>query len=499
MGATTKQGSALLSEPQESYGKLKNYIGGKWVESRSTDVRDVVNPATGEVIAQVPYSTPEEVAEAVEVAQKAFEKWQDEPPVRRARPFFILKHLLEEHLEDLSLTLVQEMGKTMSDARAELRRAIEEIECACGIPTLMKGDIHDTISPNIDLEVIYVPLGVFFMVPSFNFPTLVPLEYMPYAVACGNTYIDKPSPIVPISQVRVFELIDQCGFPPGVMNLVHGDADVVNALMQHPDTKGFSFVGSTPVGKKLYADAAALGKRGQSATGAKNHFIVMPDADLDLTVSAIMSSFFGAAGQRCLAGSVLVPVGDVYEPLMERVIAAAKQIKVGYGMDESVNLGPVVTQKAKERIVGMINRGVEEGARLVLDGRNVQVEGYPNGAFVGPTIFDDVTPEMSIAQEEIFGPVASVLRVESLDEALDLIRNSRFGHSGILFTSNGSAARKFKHKVTTGNVGINIGVAATQAYATLGGTKESAYGDLHGRSESVLFFTERKIVVSRWG
>jgi malonate-semialdehyde dehydrogenase (acetylating) / methylmalonate-semialdehyde dehydrogenase len=495
----TQQAPALLAEPQKSYGKLRNYIGGNWVESRSTDVRDVVNPATGKVIAQVPYSTPEEVTEAVQVAQAAFLTWQDEPPVRRARPFFILKHLMEEHIEDLSQTLVQEMGKTIADARAELRRAIEEVECACGIPSLMKGDIHDTISSNIDLQVLYRALGVFFMVPSFNFPMLVPLEYMPYAVACGNTYITKPSPIVPISQVRIFELIEQCGFPPGVINLVHGDADVVNALMQHPDTKGFSFVGSTPVGRQLYADAAAQGKRGQCATGAKNHFVVMPDADLNATVSAILSSFFGAAGQRCLAGSVLVPVGEIYQPLMDKLVAAASKMKIGYGLDESVQLGPLVTRKAKERIVGMINKGVEEGARLILDGRDVEVEGYPNDAFLGPTIFDDVTPDMTVAQEEIFGPVACVIRANDLDEALGLIQRSRFGHSAILFTSSGAAARKFLHKATTGNIGINIGVAATQAYATLGGIKESAFGDLHGRSESVLFFTDRKIVVSRWG
>ncbi len=494
----TQQASTLLAEPKKHYGKLRNYVGGRWVESSSTDVRDIVNPATGEVIAQVPYSTPEEVTEAIQVAKEAFRTWQYEPPVRRARPFFILKHLMEEHFESLARTLVQEMGKTISDARAEMRRAIEEVECACGIPTLMKGYLHDTISPNIDLDVLYVPLGVFFMVPSFNFPALVPLEYLPYAVACGNTYINKPSPIVPISQVRIFELIEQCGFPPGVINLVHGDADVVNTLMEHPDTQGFSFVGSTPVGKMLYAKAAALGKRGQCATGAKNHFVVMPDADLDATVAAILSSFFGAAGQRCLAGSILVPVGDIYEPLVDRLVAAASKMKLGYGMDESVELGPVVTQKAKERIVGYINKGVEQGARLLLDGRGVQVEGYPNGAFVGPTIFDDVTPDMVIAQEEIFGPVACIIRAKDLDEALGMIERSRFGHSAMLFTASGAAARKFQHQATCGNIGINIGVAATQAYATLGGLKESAYGDLHGRSESVLFFTDRKIVIARW-
>lgn len=482
----------------DHYGRLKNYINGKWVDSRSTDVRDIVNPATGEVIAHVPYSTPDEVKEAVRAAKAAFKTWQEVPPVRRARLFFTLKQLMEEQSEALSKVLVQEMGKTIADARAELRRAIEEIECASGIPSLMKGDLHDTVSPDIDLNVVYVPRGVFFMVPSFNFPALVPLEYMPYAVACGNTYIVKPSPIVPISQVRIFELIERCGFPPGVVNLVHGDADVVDALMESPDTEGFSFVGSTPVGKMLYARAAQNGKRGQCATGAKNHVVVMPDADLDKTVTAILSSFFGAAGQRCLAGSVLVPVGDVYEPLVKQLVAAASKMKIGYGMDEDVDLGPVVTQKAKERILGYISQGAEEGARLLLDGRNVQVEGYPKGAFVGPTIFDDVSLDMVIAKEEIFGPVCCIVRAKDLDQALERIRASRFGHSAMLFTSSGATARRFQHQADCGNIGINIGVAATQAYATLGGLKESAYGDLHGRSESVLFFTDRKIVVSRW-
>ena len=489
----------LLPVPQQSYGTLRNYVGGKWVESRSTDIRDVVNPATGEVVARVPMSTREEVDEAVRVAQEAFESWRREPPVKRARPFFILKQLMEENLEELSRVLVHEMGKTISDARMELRRAIEEVECACGIPSLMKGYVHDTVSPNIDLTVTNVPMGVFFMVPSFNFPTLVPLEYMPYAVACGNTYVNKPSSTVPVSQVKVFELIDRCGFPPGVMNLVHGSHDVVDALMQHPLTQGFSFVGSSPVGAKLYADAAALGKRGQVAGGAKNHFVVMPDADLDLTINAIISSFFGAAGQRCLAGSVLVPVGDVAGPLLERLIPAAKAMKLGNGLDETVDLGPVVTQKARRRIVGMIDTAVAQGARVVLDGRDVRVDGYPDGAFVGPTILDDVTPDMTIAQEEVFGPVASIIRAEDLDGALDLIHRSRFGHTGILFTTSGAAARKFQHETTTGNVGINVGVAATAAYATLGGMRETGYGDLHGRSESVLFFTERRVVVSRWG
>jgi len=490
--------TTLLPEPQQHYGKLENYVGGQWVESTSADVRDVVNPATGEVIAHVPYSTREEVLEAISVADEAFETWKDVSPVKRARHFFTLKKLMDEHAEELARTLVQEMGKTIREARGELRRAIEEVETACGIPTLTKGYLTEELAHALDLKVVYVPLGVFFMVPSFNFPALVPLEYYPYAVASGNTYINKPSPLVPISQVKIFELIDQCGFPPGVLNLVHGDAEVVNTLLESPDTRGFSFVGSTPVGKMLYEKAGQLGKRAQCATGAKNHFVVMPDADLDKTVKAILSSFFGCAGQRCLAGSVLVPVGDVYEPLKAKLLEAASQMKVGYGLDEEVALGPVVTEAAKNRIVGYIYKGVEEGAKLLLDGRDVEVEGYPNGTFVGPTIFDEATSDMVIAREEIFGPVVTIVRAQDLNEALETIEASRFGHSAMIFTASGSAARAFQRRATCGNIGVNIGVAATQSFATLGGLKDSAYGDLHGRSESVLFYTDRKIVVSRW-
>jgi len=488
----------LLPEPKAGYGTLKNYVGGEWKESTSGVLRDVVNPATGEVIARVPDSSPAEVAEAVAIAKEAFQDWRFTSAVKRARPFFALKTLLEENKEDLARSLVQEMGKTIKDARAEMLRAIEEIEAACSIPTTTRGYQQENIGPSLDLKVTYVPRGVFFMVPSFNFPAMVPLEYLPYAVAAGCTYINKPSSRVPISQVRIFELIDQCGFPPGVINLVHGGAGVVNALMEHPDTEGFSFVGSTAVGAELYAKAASLGKRGQAATGAKNHFVVMPDADVDTVVSAALSSFFGAGGQRCLAGSVLVPVGDIYEPLRDAFVEAASKWKLGSGLDEAVDLGPVVTHRDRDRINSMIDTAVGQGAVPLLDGRNPEVPDWPNGAFVGPTVLDGVTPDMEIAQEEVFGPVAAISAVADLDEALALIERSRYGHSAMLFTKDGSAARYFESRVPVGNVGINVGVPATQSWATLGGLKESGYGAVHGRGESFLFFTDRKIVASRW-
>lgn len=489
---------AVLPEPRSDYGRLRNYVGGVWRESASSRTRDVVNPATGKAIAQVPLSTTEEVNEAVSVAKEAFEKWRSVSPVKRARPFFMLKHLLETNREEIARTLVQEMGKTILEARAEMTRAIEEVECACGIPSLTKGDFTQQLAAGLDLRLAHVPLGVFFMVPAFNFPAMVPLEYLPYAVGCGNTYIVKPASPVPLTQVRIFELIDECGFPPGVINLVHGSRDVVSDLLENPDTRGFSLVGSTPVGHDLYARAAQLGKRAQCATGAKNHFVVMPDADLDRTVKAIMDSFFGCAGQRCLAGAVLVPVGEIGDPLVERLTEAASKVRLGYGLDETAQLGPVVTQGAKERIVGYIEQGVQEGAELLLDGRGVVVDGYPDGAFVGPTVFDRVTPSMTIAREEIFGPVLSTIRVENLEEAILLTKASRFGHSAMIYTADGNAARRFEYEVECGNVGVNVGIAATQSFSTLGGLKASGYGDLHGRSESVLFFTDRKIIVSRW-
>lgn len=487
----------LLPEPQAEYGTLKNYVGGEWKDSTGS-LRDVVNPATGQVIARVPDSTPQEVDEAVTVAKEAFQEWKHTSVVKRTRPFFHLKYLLEEHQEDLARSLVQEMGKTIKDARAEMLRASEEIEAACAIPTTTRGYQQENIGPQLDLKVTYIPRGVFFMVPSFNFPAMVPLEYLPYAVAAGCTYINKPSSRVPITQVRIFELIDQCGFPPGVINLIHGGATVVNALMGHPDTEGFSFVGSTQVGAALYAKAASLGKRGQAATAAKNHFVVMPDADLDTVVNAALASFFGAGGQRCLAGSVLVPVGEIYEPLRDRFVEAASQWKLGYGLDETVDLGPVVTHRDRDRINGMIDTAVAEGAVPLLDGRNPDVPDWQNGAFVGPTILDGVTPDMRIAQDEVFGPVAAISALDSLDEAIALIERSRYGHSAMLFTTSGSVARSFESRVPVGNIGINVGVPATQAWATLGGLKESGYGAVHGRGESYLFFTDRKIVAQRW-
>lgn len=488
----------MLEEPKSDYGTLRNYVNGEWTESTSDSFEHVVDPATGKVIAQVPNSSQEDVDKAVSAAAEAFGDWKRTSVVQRTRPFFRLKQLLEDHKEDLARTLVQEMGKVIKEARGEMLRAIEEIEATCAVPTTTRGYHQENIGPNLNLRVTYIPRGVFFMVPSFNFPAMVPLEYYPYAVAAGCTFVNKPSPQVPITQTRIFELIDECGFPPGVLNLVHGGRDVVHNLMEHPGTEGFSFVGSSKVGAELYAKAASLGKRGQAATGAKNHFVVMPDADFEKAADAAMSAFFGAGGQRCLAGAVLVPVGEAHEPMRDLLVEKASQWRLGHGLDETSDLGPVVSRSARDRIVTMVDRAIGEGAEPLLDGRDVNVAEWPEGAFVGPTILDGVTPDMEIAREEVFGPVAAISAVDTMDEAISLIDRSRYGHSAVIFTRSGASGREFESRVPVGNIGVNVGVPATQSWATLGGLKESAYGSLHGRAESVLFYTDRKIVAERW-
>ena len=478
---------------------LKNYIDGEWVESQSKELLEVRNPATDEVIAHVPLSTVEEVGETARAAQEAFQDWRETTPYARARYMFRLKNLMEERFEDLAQIIVREHGKILDEARGEVRRGIENVEVAAGVPSLMMGYNMEDVSQGIDEDCVYQPVGVFCCVTPFNFPNMVPLWFLPYAVACGNTYIVKPSELCPMSQNILFELFDEADFPPGVVNLVHGDKRAVDALLDHPDVRGFSFVGSTPVGKYIYTRAAANGKRAQCQTGAKNCLVVMPDAVLDKTVPSIMSSAFGTAGQRCLAGALVIAVGDVYESLKDKLLESAARIKVGDGLDEAVQMGPVVSQKSLDRILGYVEKGIKEGATLLLDGRDIQVEGYPNGYFIGPTIFTDVTSDMVIAREEIFGPVLGVIRVDDFDEALDVIHDSPYGNAASLFTSSGKWAREFKYRVRAGNLGINIGIAAPIASFPFSGMKDSFFGDLHGQGrDAIEFFTDRKVVISRW-
>ncbi len=478
---------------------LKNYINGEWVESKSTEILDVVNPATTEVIGRVPLSTSDEVRAAIKAAKDAFPEWRETPPLTRARYMFRLKDLMEEHFEDLARTIVMEEGKCIDEGRGEVRRAIENVEVAAGIPALMMGYSSEDIAPGIDEECVRQPLGVCCAIPPFNFPLMVPLWFAPYALACGNTYIVKPSEQAPLSQNRLFELFDEAGFPEGVINLVNGAKGVVDTLLESPDVRGISFVGSTRVGRYIYQKGAENGKRVQAQAGAKNFLVVMPDADLDRTVASLLSSFFGCAGERCLSGAVLLPVGEVYEPLREKFVDAASKLKVGYGLDETAQMGPVVSKRHMERVLGYIEKGLEEGAKLLLDGRGIKVEEYPKGYFIGPTIFDEVTPEMTIASVEIFGPVASIIRVEDLDEAIDIIHANPYGNASSIYTSSGKWAREYKYRVHCGNIGVNIGIVAPMAFFPFSGAKDSFFGDLHGQGRDAIdFFTEKKVVISRW-
>jgi malonate-semialdehyde dehydrogenase (acetylating)/methylmalonate-semialdehyde dehydrogenase len=478
---------------------IKNYIDGQWVESKSTETLVVENPATTEVLAHVPLATPSEVKTAIQAASNAFQEWRETPPLTRARYMFRLKDLMEEHFEDLARTIVEEGGKCFDEARGEVRRGIEQVEVAAGIPSLMMGYNLEDIAVGIDEYVIRQPLGVFCVIAPFNFPLMVPLWFWPYAVACGNTYVVKPSEQVPLSQRMLFELVDEADFPEGVINMVNGAKGVADTLLESPDVQGVSFVGSTPVGRLIYQKAAENGKRAQCQAGAKNFIVVMPDADLDRTIPALITSFYGCAGERCLSGSVLLAVGDVYERVKEKFVGAASRLKVGYGLDETVQMGPVISEKHRKRVLGYIATGLEEGAKLVLDGRGVHVEEYPNGYFIGPTVFDEVSPEMSIANEEIFGPVASIIKVKDLDEAIDVIHANPYGNASSIFTSSGKWAREFRYRVQAGNIGVNIGIVAAMAFFPFAGSRDSFFGDLHGQGRDAIdFFTEKKLVIERW-
>jgi malonate-semialdehyde dehydrogenase (acetylating)/methylmalonate-semialdehyde dehydrogenase len=489
--------SDIKDQESSLNGVLRNYVNGRWVESRAA-TSPLRNPATGQVLAHVPLSTAAEVEEAAAAARAAFPIWRAVPVVERARYLFKLKNLLEEHFEELAQVMISEVGKALPDARAEVRRGIEMVEVACGMPTLMMGTNLEDVARGIDCDSVRQPIGVFAAIVPYNFPFMVPLWFLPFAVASGNCFILKPSEQVPRSAIRLFELIDQLGLPPGVLNLVNGAHDAVNALLHSPHINGISFVGSAATAKYVYSTAAQTGKRVQALGGAKNHMVVMPDCDLERTLDAINGSAFGAAGQRCLAGSVVVAVGDVYEPLKDGLVRTASSLKVQDGHLEDTDLGPVVSQAHKERVLGWIDKGISEGATVLLDGRQTAAAAGP-GCFLSPTIFDHVTPDMEIAREEIFGPVLSIIQARDLEHALEIVNSSRYGNAASIFTTSGKAVRRFKYAVQAGMLGINIGVAAPMAFFTFTGWKDSFFGDVHAHgSDSVLFFTEKKVVISRW-
>ena len=478
---------------------LRNYIGGAWIAPGGVDYLDLTNPATAEPLGKVPLSGARAVSEAVAAAQSAFLKWREVPPVVRARYLFKLKSLMEEHFEDLAATVTRENGKTLDEARGSVRRGIENVEHACGIPTLMMGKTLEDVAAGIDCEYVRQPLGVFAAITPFNFPAMVPCWFWPYAIATGNTFILKPSEQVPFSPTRIIELAHEAGIPPGVLNLVHGGKDAVTAILAHPGIAGVSFVGSSPVAKHVYQEAAKYGKRVQALGGAKNHVIVMPDADMDRAVANISESLFGCAGQRCLAGSVVVAAGQAYEPFRERLLSAAQDLRLGYGLEPGVTMGPVVSAKHKEKVLSYVEAGRKDGATLLLDGRTTKVEKHPRGHFVGPTVFDGVRPDMTIGKEEIFGPVASVTHVGNLDEGIELVQRSGFANATSIFTQSGKAAREFRYRIGVSMIGVNIGVAAPMAFFPFGGTKGSFFGDLkaHGQ-DSIEFYTDKKVVISRW-
>ena len=478
---------------------LTNFVGGRWVASRAAETLDVHNPATGEVIAKTPLSTGEDLDAAVQAAKKAFPAWRDTPVVVRARAMFRFRQLLEDHFEELAATVTREHGKTLEESRGSVRRGIESVEVACGTPSLMMGYGLENIASGIDCNVIRQPLGVCAAIAPFNFPAMVPLWFLPFAVATGNTFIVKPSEQVPLTQRLMVQLLEQCGLPPGVVSLVNGGRSVVEAICDHPDIRAVSFVGSTAVAKAVYQRGTHAGKRVQALGGAKNFIVVMPDADLDRTIEIITESFFGCAGERCLAGSVLLPVGPVHAEARERLTAAARALRVGDGAQDGVGMGPVISAGHRQRVVGYIEKGIAEGAKLVLDGRANPVADRPNGFFLGPTLFDGVTPAMTIGREEIFGPVASITPVKSLEDAIAVMHAHPNANATSIFTSSGKAAREYARLATASMVGVNIGVAAPMAQFPFGGAKDSFFGDLkaHGR-DAYEFYTDKKVVISRW-
>jgi malonate-semialdehyde dehydrogenase (acetylating)/methylmalonate-semialdehyde dehydrogenase len=476
---------------------VSNYIGGRWVDSSATSTVDVFNPARGVVIAKTPLSTHRDVDDAVRAASVAFAGWSETPPVVRARAMFQFKAALEAHFDELARIVTTEHGKTLDEARGSVRRGIECVEVACAAPSMLMGAGLENVSAGIDCTMMRQPLGVCAAIAPFNFPAMVPLWFLPFAIVCGNTFILKPSEQVPLSMARIFELLATCDLPPGVANLVNGGQATVESLCDHPGIKALSFVGSTPIARLVYQRATHAGKRVQALGGAKNFIIVMPDADFDRAIPAIAESLYGCAGERCLAGSVLLPVGAAHAPLRDRLADAAGTMVVGDGLDPHVQMGPVISAKHLQRVNGYVEHGVGEGARLVVDGRARTLP--PSGFFVGPSVFDAVEPTMQIAQDEIFGPVAAVCPVRDVETALKIMHAHPNANSTSIFTTSGRAAREFAHRATASMVGVNIGVAAPMAYFPFGGARDSFFGDLkvHGR-DAFEFYTDKKVTIARW-
>jgi malonate-semialdehyde dehydrogenase (acetylating) / methylmalonate-semialdehyde dehydrogenase len=486
--------TAIITE-----AKVPHYIDGQWVESNAHEWSEILNPATGESLGKVPISDGAEVTKAIDAAAAAFPAWRRTPPEDRIQPLFKLKVLLEDHLDDISRLITQENGKTLTEAKAEMRRAIENVEVACGIPTMMQGYNLEDVARGIDEMMIRQPLGVTAAIVPFNFPGMIAFWFLPYAIATGNTFILKPSERVPLTMRYVYELLEKTGLPKGVVNLVNGGKVAVDTLIDDPRVRAISFVGSTPVARYIYARAGATGKRAQCQGGAKNPVIVLPDADMQMATQIISDSAFGCAGQRCLAVSVAVTIGEAQKTFRDAIADSASKLRVGNGLEDGVQMGPVITRQSKERIESLIGVGQKAGAKVLVDGRNPKIPKYEKGNFVKPTILDGVPAASELSHTEIFGPVLSMVHANDMDEALAFLERNPYGNQASLFTSSGAAARRFRYEAPAGNIGINIGVAAPMAYFPFSGWKDSFFGIMHGQGrDSVEFYTEKKVVVERW-
>ncbi len=479
--------------------EILNYINGEWVKPNVKEYFDVINPATGEVIARTPLGSKEDVDAAAKAASEALVSWRRVPVNDRVQYLFKLRNLMRESGDEIAKLITNEAGKTFEEAKAEMVRAYENVEVACGMPHLSKGEFVEDIAPGIDEIMIRQPVGVCATIAPFNFPGMIPFWYLPYALAAGNTYIVKPSEKVPMTMQFIFKLIEQVGFPKGVVNLVNGAKDTVDAILEHPSIRAITFVGSTNVAKYIYSTAASHGKRVQAQGGAKNPVIILPDADMEMATKIIADSAFGCAGQRCLAVSVAVTVGESRDMFNELICDAASSRTVGYGLDAGIQMGPVINMASQQRVEQLIALGAQEGASVPVDGRGTVVKGYERGSFVRPTILSDVKKGSEIARTEIFGPVLSLMHVNSIDEAIQLVNSGQYGNQASLFTTSGNAARRFRYEADAGNIGINIGVAAPMAFFPFSGWKDSFFGDMHGQGmDAVEFFTQKKIVVERW-
>jgi len=484
---------------------VKNYVNGLWREAENTGYLDVENPSTGEILAKTPLSSRAEVNQAIDAAYEAYKGWMNLPVERRVQPLYKLVDLLRQNEDKISRLLVSEMGKSIPDAIAEMKRIYENVEVACGMPVLQQGDKLIGASFGIDGEVIRLPLGVFAMVAPFNFPAMVPFWFLPYALATGNTYIVKASEQVPLTMQLITEYIDQCDFPPGVFNLVNGDKIAVETFLESPKVKGVSLVGSSDTCKIIAEKCAKANKRFQAMGSAKNHLVAMPDAKMDEMIRNMISSCYGCAGQRCMASSAIVAVGDdMYKKVCEKFVKASKEVIVANPLDpkvadEQMVMGPVISVKSKKFILEMIEKGIKEGANLALDGRDLVVPGCEKGHFVGPTVFTDVKPGMDIHNTEIFGPVVVILKADTIDEAINIINEHQYGNGASIYTQNGYWARKFKLDTECGMIGINVGIPAPVAYLPFGGMKKSQYSDIKAQGKAVInFFTEDKIITERY-